>query len=70
LTGLKKKLGREAFIAIMESACQNAHQTAVWSITLMGDSTAQVAQRAAFVEQSITEGLDARVLRITKESIR
>ena len=69
LAGAKKRLGKESFIAVMESGYQDLQQTAEWCIVIMGDSAAQVAQRAAFAEQSLMEGLDARVLEIAKERL-
>jgi len=69
LTGLKKRLGRELFLSVIESNYQDKHQSAEWSLTVIADSPAQSAQRISWVEQAIAEGLDARVLEFSQERI-
>lgn len=67
LAGVKKRLGRETFIALMESGHQDLHQSAELSITIIADSPAQGAQRRAFVENEIVQHVDARILQMTAE---
>ena len=69
IAGVKKRLGRESFIAIMESGCQDMHQSAELSITIMADYPAQGAQRGAFVENELIQSVDARIADIASEVI-
>ncbi len=64
---LKAVWGREADLAVAETADQDALDCATWTIAALGSSTQQITQRLDQVEKAIQERIDAAILDVHRE---
>ncbi|WP_336365695.1 DUF503 domain-containing protein [Marinobacter sp. C2H3] len=66
-TAMKAVWGREADLAVAETADHDALDCATWTIAALGTSSQQISQRLDAVEKAIAERIDAAILDVQRE---
>ncbi len=69
LGGLRERFGRQANLAVCESAFQDIHDRAQWSFVAVALTSRLIDQILSDLESRIVESVDASVAEIVRESL-
>jgi len=69
LGGLRERFGRQANVAVCESAFQDVHDRAQWSFIAVALTTRLIDQILSDIESRIVDSVDASVAEMVRESL-